>query len=36
MFEIKHYITDDDCDLFLDWRNKLKDGKAKIEQEQES
>ena len=30
MFEIKHYITDDDRDLFLDWRNKLKDGKAKI------
>lgn len=30
MFEIKHYITDDGRDVFVDWRNKVKDNKAKI------
>ena len=30
MFEIKHYITDDGRDVFADWRDKVKDNKAKI------
>ena len=30
MFEIKHYITDDGSDVFADWRDKLKDIRAKI------
>ena len=30
MFEIKHYITDDGRDVFEDWRDKVKDSKAKI------
>ena len=30
MFEIRHYITDDGRDVFADWRDKVKDSKAKI------
>lgn len=30
MFEIRHYITDDGRDVFADWRNSVKDTKAKI------
>ena len=30
MFEIKHYVTDDGHDVFSDWRNTIKDSKAKI------
>jgi len=30
MFEIKHYITNSGRDLFADWRDKVKDSKAKI------
>jgi putative addiction module killer protein len=30
MFEIKHYITDDGHDVFAEWRDKVKDGKARI------
>jgi putative addiction module killer protein len=30
MFEIKHYITDVGRDAFADWRDKVKDSKAKI------
>lgn len=30
MFEIKHYITGDGRDVFEDWRDKVKDSKAKI------
>ncbi len=30
MFEIKHYIADDGRDVFEDWRDKVKDSKAKI------
>ena len=30
MFEIRHYITDDGRDMFADWRDKVKDSKAKI------
>ena len=30
MFEIKHYITDDGLDVFDNWRNKVKDSKARI------
>lgn len=30
MFEIKHYISDDDRDVFADWRDTIKDSKTKI------
>ncbi len=30
MYEIKHYITREDRDVFADWRDTLKDNKAKI------
>ncbi|WP_414039142.1 type II toxin-antitoxin system RelE/ParE family toxin [Acidithiobacillus sp. M4-SHS-6] len=30
MFEIKHYITVDGQDVFADWRDQMKDSKAKI------
>ncbi len=30
MFEIKHYITDDGRDPFAEWRDKVKDSKARI------
>jgi putative addiction module killer protein len=30
MFEIRHYLTSEGRDVFADWRDKVKDGKAKI------
>jgi len=30
MFEIKHYISDDGRDVFADWRDRVKDSKARI------
>lgn len=30
MFEIKHYITDDGCDVFSGWRDRITDGKARV------
>jgi putative addiction module killer protein len=30
MFEIKYYLTEDGVDVFADWRDRVKDGKAKI------
>ncbi|MDR2000672.1 MAG: type II toxin-antitoxin system RelE/ParE family toxin [Zoogloeaceae bacterium] len=30
MFEIKHYLTESGHDVFADWRDTVKDGKAKI------
>lgn len=30
MFEIRHYITDDGRDVYADWRDEVKDIKAKI------
>lgn len=30
MYEIKHYLTADDRDLYIDWLEKLKDTTAKI------
>ena len=30
MFEIKHYVADDGLDVFADWRDKVKDSKARI------
>jgi putative addiction module killer protein len=30
VYEIRHYLTSDERDLFLEWRNKLHDTKAKI------
>ena len=30
MFEIKHYIADNGHDVFADWRDKVKENKAKI------
>ena len=30
MYEIRHYLTDDQKDIFLDWLRKLRDVKAKI------
>ncbi|MCL2524157.1 MAG: type II toxin-antitoxin system RelE/ParE family toxin [Betaproteobacteria bacterium] len=30
MLEIKHYLTDDGLDVFEDWRDSVRDGKAKI------
>ncbi len=30
MFKIRHYINNDDRDVFLDWRDSLKDSMAKI------
>lgn len=30
VFEIKHYLTGDDCDVFAEWRDELKDKTAKI------
>ena len=30
MFEIKHYMTSDGHDLFMDWRNQIKDSKSKV------
>jgi len=30
MFEIRHYITSDGRDVFAEWREQVKDGKAKI------
>ncbi|MDR2689491.1 MAG: type II toxin-antitoxin system RelE/ParE family toxin [Azoarcus sp.] len=29
-FEIRHYVTDDDCDVFASWRDKVKANKTKI------
>lgn len=30
MFEIKHYLTDDGRDVFAEWREQVRDGKARI------
>ncbi len=30
MYEIRHYLTADDKDVFLDWHRKQRDAKAKI------
>lgn len=30
MFEIRHYVTDEGRDVFSDWRDKVKDRKARI------
>jgi putative addiction module killer protein len=30
MFEIRHYLTADDKDIFLDWHRKQRDTKARI------
>jgi len=30
MFEIRHYVTFDGHDVFAEWRDKLRDSKAKI------
>jgi len=30
MFEVKHYIADDGHDVFEDWRDRVKDRKARI------
>ena len=30
MYEIRHYLTRSDKDLFMDWRRQLRDTKAKI------
>mgnify|MGYP000073563487 FL=1 len=30
MFEIRHYITDDGRDVYADWRDEVKDIKAKL------
>ena len=30
MFKLKHYITGNGHDVFTDWRDKVKDSKAKI------
>jgi putative component of toxin-antitoxin plasmid stabilization module len=30
MYEIRHYLTRSDKDLFMEWRRKLRDTKAKI------
>jgi putative addiction module killer protein len=30
MYEIRHYLTADDKDIFLDWRRKQRDKKAMI------
>ena len=30
MYEIRHYLTSDEKDPFLEWRSKLRDTKAKI------
>ena len=30
MYEIRHYLTSDERDPFLEWRGKLRDTKAKI------
>ena len=30
LFEVKHYMTDDGCDIFARWRASLKDRKAQM------
>ncbi|MDR2014424.1 MAG: type II toxin-antitoxin system RelE/ParE family toxin [Azoarcus sp.] len=30
MFEIKHYLTSDGHDVFMDWRNQVKDNTVRI------
>jgi len=30
MFEIKHYLTDDRRDVFMNWRSQVKDTKVRI------
>ena len=30
MYEIRHYLTDNERDLFMDWRLQLRDTKARI------
>jgi putative addiction module killer protein len=30
VYEIRHYLTSDEKDLFLEWHRKLRDTKARI------